>query len=217
MTTARFRRARLALGALGIALGGMTGGIVSLGVPAAAQAAASDPAAQQINALNAGLIETMRAGKGQSVRERFRRLEPTVARTFDFGTMARFAVGPSWPTIPAAQQAALTDALKRLTVASYVHNFDGYSGQSFTIDPNVRTQGPDKVVSTHLNSPGSAPVPIAYRMRQAGGTWKIIDVFYNGSISQLTTRRADFAATLAKGGAPALLAHINALVDNQMK
>jgi phospholipid transport system substrate-binding protein len=202
---------------LSIALSGLTGGTVAISLPAVAQAAAADPAAQTINALDAALIETMKAGKGQTVRERFRRLEPTVARAFDFSTMTRFAVGPSWPTIPAAQQSALTDALKRLTVASYVHNFDGYSGETFTIDPNVRTQGPDKVVSTHLNSPGSAPVPIAYRMRQSGGAWKIIDVFYNGSISQLTTRRADFAATLAKGGAPALLAHINALVDNQMK
>ena len=80
-------------------------------------------------------------------------------------------------------------------MASYVHNFAGYSGQRFELDPNVVTRGPDKVVTTHLISPGDAPTPIAYRMRQAGGAWKIIDVFYNGAISQLTTRRADFAAT----------------------
>ena len=202
---------------VGAATAGGAVGVAAMGWPAAAQAAASDPATQQINALNAALIETMKAGKSQSVRQRFRRLEPTVARTFDFATMTRFAVGPTWAKVPAAQQAQLIDALKRLTVASYVHNFDGYSGQTFTVDPNVRTQGPDKVVSTHLNSPGEAPVPIAYRMRQSGGTWKIVDVFYNGSISQLTTRRSDFTATLAKGGAPALLAHINALVDKQMK
>jgi phospholipid transport system substrate-binding protein len=180
-------------------------------------AAASDPAAQQIEALDAALLETMKSAKSQSARERFRKLEPVVARTFDFATMTRFAVGPTWSSIPAGQQQQLIDALQRLTVASYVHNFDGWSGQSFQLDPNVATRGPDKVVTTHLISPGEAPVPIAYRMRQSGGTWKIIDVFYNGAISQLTTRRSDFAATLASGGAPALLAHINALVDKQMK
>lgn len=206
--------AALSLGAA--AASGMAA-VAALSWPAAAQAAALDPAAQQINALDAALLETMKAGKSQSARERFRRLEPTVARTFDFATMTRFAVGPTWASTPAAMQQQLIDAMKRLTVASYVHNFDGYSGESFTVDPNVRTQGPDKVVSTHLNSPGDAPVPIAYRMRQSGGAWKIVDVFYNGSISQLTTRRADFTATLAKGGAPALLAHINALVDKEMK
>ena len=40
-----------------------------------------------------------------------------------------------------------------------------------------------------------------YRMRELGGSWKIIDVYY-GAISQLTTRRSDFAATsLNAGGA----------------
>jgi phospholipid transport system substrate-binding protein len=198
-----------ASGAVGLATFGFT--------PSARAAAAADPAAQQVEGLDAALLEAMKAGKSQSARERYRRLEPAVARAFDFSTMTRFAVGPSWTSIPAGQQQALTEALQRLTIASYVHNFSDFSGQRFELDPNVATRGPDKVVTTHLISPGDAPVPIAYRMRQSGGAWKIIDVFYNGAISQLTTRRSDFAATLASGGAPALLAHINALVDKQMK
>ncbi len=209
MTMARTRRAWLALGAA-------AAGLATLGFGTAVQAAA-DPAAQQVDGLDAALLEAMKAGKSQSVKERYRRLEPAVVRAFDFATMTRFAIGPSWTGIAPAQQQQLTEALQRLTVASYVHNFAGYSGQRFELDPNVVTRGPDKVVTTHLISPGDTPVPIAYRMRQAGGAWKIIDVFYNGAISQLTTRRADFAATLASGGAPALLAHINALVDKQMK
>ena len=44
-----------------------------------------------------------------------------------------------------------------------------------------------------LNQPGKAGVPISYRLRQSGGGWKIIDVFYRNSISQIATRRADFA------------------------
>ena len=210
LTIATTRRAWLALGVAGAV------DLAGISLPAAALAAA-DPAAQQIEALNAALLETMKAGKTASARDRFRKLEPVVARAFDFATMTRIAVGPTWPSIPAAQQQQLTEALQRLTVASYVHNFDAWSGQSFTLDPNVVTRGPDKVVTTHLISPGDAPVPIAYRMRQSGGAWRIIDVFYNGAISQLTTRRSDFAGTLASGGAPALLAHINALVDKQMK
>ncbi len=46
-------------------------------------------------------------------------------------------------------------------------------------------------------------VVLGYRMRQAGSTWKMIDVLFNGAISQLTTQRSDFAATLAAGGAKA--------------
>ena len=159
----------------------------------------------------------MKAGKAAGVQGRSRILVPAVARAFDIPTMIKFAVGPGWSNIPAGQQQALAEAFQRLTIASYAHNFDGYSGERFEVDPNVVTRGPDKVVQSKIISAGSAPVVISYRMRQSGGAWKIIDVFYNGSISQLTTRRADFSATLAHGGAPALIAHLNALADKQLR
>jgi phospholipid transport system substrate-binding protein len=44
-------------------------------------------------------------------------------------------------------------------------------------------------------------------MRQSDGVWKVVDVYY-GAISQLTTRRSDFAAPLASGGAKGLIAHL---------
>ena len=184
---------------------------------APAMAASADPAAAQIDAFDGALLSAMKAGKAAGVQGRSRTLAPAVARAFDIPTMIRFAVGPSWSAIPAAQQQGLTDAFQRLTIASYAHNFDAFSGERFEVDPNVLTRGPDKVVQTKIYPSSGSPVTISYRMRQSGGTWKVIDVFYNGSISQLTTRRADFSATLAQGGAPALIAHLNQLADKQMK
>ncbi len=186
-------------------------------VSAPVRAASADPAAAQIDAFDASLIDTMKNAKALGIQGRFRKLEPVVARTFDIPTMTRIAVGADWATIPAAKQQALIAAFARLTTASYAHNFSGYSGERIDIDPNVLTRLPDKQVQTHLISPGSAPTAISYRMRQApDGAWKVIDVGYGG-ISQLTTRRSDFAATLAHGGADALAAHLNALVDKEMK
>jgi phospholipid transport system substrate-binding protein len=60
-------------------------------------------------------------------------------------------------------------------------------------------------------------VVIDYRMRNDGGTWKIIDVLFKGTISQLTTRRSDFAATIAQGGATALVAHMDAQTEKLLK
>jgi phospholipid transport system substrate-binding protein len=184
---------------------------------APARAASADPAGAQIEAFDAALLDTMKAAKSLGTMGRYHRLEPAVARAFDAATMIRFAVGPSWSSIPAAQQQALTTAFERLTVAGYAHNFNGYAGERFEVEPNIVTRGPDKVVQTKVVAPGGAPVSIAYRMRETGGQWKIIDVFFNGSISQLTTRRADFSATLAQGGATALIAHLNALADKDLK
>ena len=182
----------------------------------AAHAAQTDPAAAQIESLDAQLVDVMKQAKSLSVQARLHKLEPVVAHAYDTPTMIRFAVGSSWSTISLPQQVALTEAFAKLTAASYAHEITGYSGEHFEIG-NVLTRGPDKVVATTLISPHDGPVSVSYRMRQSGGTWKIIDVYYNGAISQLTTRHSDFQSTLEHGGPAALIAHLNALVDKQLK
>ncbi|HUZ14096.1 MAG TPA: ABC transporter substrate-binding protein [Caulobacteraceae bacterium] len=211
-------------------VGAMFGGMKTAGVAAAlaglvalafggaaVRAAVADPAAARIETFDDALLGVMKAGRTLGVAGRYRKLEPVVARTFDTSLMTRFAVGPGWARIAPPQQAALTSAFLRLTAASYASSFASYSGQRFVVSPDVVTRGPDKVVSTQIVSPGEAPVTIAYRMRQSGGAWKVVDVFYNGSISELTTRRSDFAATLARGGAAALVKHLDALVAKAMQ
>jgi phospholipid transport system substrate-binding protein len=179
--------------------------------PAPAVAQVSDPARATVQALDDGLMASMKAGSGAGMRGRSAILAPVMDRTFDLPLMTRLVVGPPWTGMSAADQGALVAAFRRMSIASYADNFDGWSGESFTIDPKVEERGGDRLVRTTLTVPKKAPVPISYRLRQSGGSWKIIDVFYNNSVSQLATRRADFAAVLKKGGTKALVAHLNAL------
>jgi phospholipid transport system substrate-binding protein len=174
--------------------------------------AAADPATSRIEAFDAGLLGSMKAGPSVGVQERYRRLAPVIERTFSLPVMTQFAVGPAWSSFTPAQQQAAIAAFTKLTVASYAHNFNAYDGERFELDPNVVTRGPDKIVTTHLIRPHDEPVALTYRMRQSGDGWKVIDIYY-GAISQLTTRRSDFAASIAAGGAPALIAHLNALSE----
>jgi phospholipid transport system substrate-binding protein len=181
---------------------------------AAGAAHAADPAVAKIEGFDSGLLEAMKSGA--PVAARYRLLTPVVERTFDLPVMTQFAVGPAWSSFTPAQQQAAIAAFTKLTIASYAHNFSAYGGEKFEVDPAVVTRGPDKIVSTHLIRPSAGPVALAYRMRSAGDSWKVIDIYY-GAISQLTTRRADFAASIAAGGAPALIAHLNALSDKLMQ
>jgi phospholipid transport system substrate-binding protein len=177
--------------------------------------AAADPGAGKIEAFDAALLDAMKAGPGVGTAERYRRLAPVVERTFNLPVMTQFAVGPAWSSFTPAQQQAAITAFAKLTTASYAHNFNAYGGERFELDPNVVTRGPDKIVNTHLIRPHDAPVALTYRMRAAGDGWKVIDIYY-GAISQLTTRRSDFAASIASGGAPALIAHLTSLSDKLM-
>jgi phospholipid transport system substrate-binding protein len=176
-------------------------------------AQASDPAAARIESFDSALIKTMQAGKAAGAAGRAKVIGPTVEQTFDLPFMTRVAVGPDWTKMSPADQEALQKAFTRYTVANLAKNFSDYSGQKLDLDGPVVDRGADKIVKTKLTSPGGSPVSLAYRMRQNGGGWKVIDVFYNGSISQLTTQRSDFASTLKNGGAKALISKLDAQTD----
>jgi phospholipid transport system substrate-binding protein len=187
-----------------------------LAAPALSRAAQTDPAAMTVDTFDHTLIDVMKEGPALGAKGRYRKLEPAVQEAFDLPLMTRFAVGPSWNAMSASDRENLIKAFTRLTAASYAHNFDRYGGERFDVSPTVQTRGPDKIVRTKLAPPGRAPVDLIYRMRSGPGGWKIVDVYY-GAISQLTTRRSDFAAPLANGGAKGLIAHLEAASDKLMR
>ena len=180
--------------------------------PTAVVAQSEDPARATVQALDEGLLSIMKSGKAAGVTGRSARIGPVVDRAFDLPLMTRLVVGPSWNAMAPTDQTALIAAFRRMTIGQYARNFDSWSGETFTVAPQVEERGGDKLVRTTLGGSG-APVAISYRLRQSGGQWKIIDVFYKNAISQLATRRADFGAILASGGPKALIAHLDQLAQ----
>jgi phospholipid transport system substrate-binding protein len=181
-----------------------------------AYAAASDPAASQVQTLTNSLLESMRAGRALSMTERYRKLEPVIEQVFALPFITRLAVGPEWAKFSPDEQKAAIAAFSRFTVANYAHNFRTFDGERFQIDDNVLSRGEDKIVRTQIIPTQDTPVSLLYRMRDLDGSWKVIDVFSNG-VSELALRRSDFTAAIASGGAPALIAHLNKASDDLMK
>jgi phospholipid transport system substrate-binding protein len=176
----------------------------------------TDPAAQAVQSFYDSLVDTMKHGKELGIKGRYEKLKPAVEQAYDIADMTKFVVGPSWSTLSADDQKALEAAWERMTIASYAKNFDDYGGEKFTVDPATTAVGADKRVMSKLVT-GNQTIPFNYRLRQVGGSWKILDVYLNGSISELATRRSDFGATMSSGGAPALIKKINDLSDTLMK
>lgn len=174
-------------------------------LPSAAFAA--DPGQDVINGFHGSLVNLMKSGGNHAGRARA--IAPVIDRTFDIPLMTRLAVGPAWTTVPAPQQAALVQGFRNLTVAQYAKNFNSYAGEKFIMGA-VETRGTDKLVRTTLNA-GRTNELLNYRLRQSGGQWKIVDVYYRSAISQLATRRADFDRVMKTGGAAALIGHLNRL------
>jgi phospholipid transport system substrate-binding protein len=179
-------------------------------------AAAHDPAAIQVERLQTALLKSMRAGSRVSLADRYRDLEPVIEEVFDLPLITRLCIGPPWAKFSPEQQQVSLAAFRRLTIASYAFNFREFDGEKFEIEDIVAHRGVYKVVQAHLIAPHDTPANLTYQMHEAGGVWKIVDVYYDG-VSELTMRRSDFAAALASGGVPVLIAHLNGLGDSLMR
>jgi phospholipid transport system substrate-binding protein len=169
-----------------------------LWAPTASLAQSSSPAARHIEAYYQQLMPTLKAAGSLSVGERDRRFGPAITSAFDIATMTRLATGPAWSSFSGAQQAAVRDAFARFLVADYASLVTDYSGESFVVDPQTspESRGGGEIVKTKLLQPGGRTVTINYLVR--GG--RVVDVYLNGTVSDLATRRDEFASILAGGG-----------------
>jgi phospholipid transport system substrate-binding protein len=176
--------------------------------------AADDAAALSVQNFYDALTASMKAA-GTS-KSRFDKLKPAVEQDFDLTGMTALSVGPSWASISAADQKTLIDAFERMTIANYARNFDSYHGEKFIVDPEVTPRGTDKYVKSTLQPSSGAPIAFNYRLHQVGNSWKIVDVYLAGNISQLAQKRADFASTLQASGPQGLAKKIDSLADQQL-
>jgi phospholipid transport system substrate-binding protein len=167
-------------------------------------AIASEPTTA-VEQLHAGLMSIMKAGSAAPFRQRYETIAPVIGRVFDLEVILQHVIGPRWASLPPDQQGALGDAFRRYTIASYVANFDGYSGQRFDILPGLRAAGGDRIVETRIVPRFGQPHELDYVLRQESGGWKIVDVLAEGSVSRVAAQRSEMRSVLSDGGGAALL------------
>jgi phospholipid transport system substrate-binding protein len=190
---------------LAVTVAAMT--VAAMTVAGAAAQAQSGPA-DLVRTYQAGLLATMKRAKALGYSGRVKALEPVVAKAYDLPYLARRAAGRFWRQFSADQKARYVKAFAALSVSSHATRFKGFSGESF------RTLGVDdpgrgyRLVRTEVVQPGKENVKVAYLTQQRGGSWKIIDVFLKGTISEVATRRAEFSAVLRDKGIDALIRDI---------
>jgi phospholipid transport system substrate-binding protein len=187
-----------------------------LAVPSAGFAA-DDPTAARIQAFYDVLLDAMKQGPQLGVQGRFDKLLPAVHAAYDMPVMMKIACGPSWEKIPADKQQALIDAFERMSTAIYADRFTKFSGQKFVVDPSPVPHNADLIVKTQLIPANGDPVQLNYLMRGPADNMRIIDVFLDGAISELATRRSDFSAVLRSDGPDILLTKLNNLSDTILK
>ncbi len=151
----------------------------------------------------------MKLGQRAPFKQRFDLIAPVVDRVVDVDTILRVSVGPRWNAMAENTRQTLFAVFRAFTIASYAANFDKDNGDRFEVLPRMRESGADRIVETRLVASDGAPIRIDYLMREAGGTWRVVDVLLDGSISRVAVQRSDFRGLLATDDPAPLIASLN--------
>ena len=165
-----------------------------------------------VQGLYDALLSTMKNGRILGQSGRFTQLEPVISSSFDISSMTRLAVGPSWAGLTEGQRQQVTESFGRYISAIYADRFDSYAGQRLEVTGEQPAPSGVMVQSQIIKASGE-PVKVDYMMRRSGDNWLISDIYLDGAISEVATRRSEFAAILKNDGIDGLIAALNRKAD----
>lgn len=174
--------------------------------------AAPSPAADTVRGFYDVLLSVMQNGSALGEKGRYETLKPAVSQTFDLPYMTRAVVGPVWASTSESQHRQVTDAFGRYVAATYADRFDSYRGQKLEVT-GEQPRAPGVIVDSRIVRADGTPVVIKYLMRQNGDGWRVADVYLQGTISEVATRRSEFSSILRSQGVDGLTASLDSKAE----
>jgi phospholipid transport system substrate-binding protein len=162
-----------------------------------------------IDRLNQALLDIMMRADDLGYLGRYEAVAPVVRETFDTTFMASKSIGPTWRKLGPEERARWVSTFEAYTISNLADRFDGFSGETLQIVGDRPASNETLVVETRLDRPGDDSVGLDYRMRDAGQTWKVIDVYSDGKVSEIALRRSEYASVLRAGGIEGLITAVS--------
>lgn len=151
--------------------------------------------------LHTTLLSNMRASLDYQAR--YKQLQPTVKQVFDSPAIARVSLGATWRKLSGAEQKEFTQVVMNTVAATYADRFIDFNGQKFDVLGEFENRPGRWVVKTVLTKSDGGTVNLDYYIK--GG--RIFNVIADG-VSDLSLRRADYAAVIKQKGYLFLLASL---------
>ena len=186
--------------------------ILAAGLPTHGGQAATATGGDTVQGLYDALLGTMKNGRTLGLSGRFTQLEPVIRRSFDIATMARLSVGRSWGELSEAQRRQVIESFGRYISAIYADRFDNYAGQKLQVT-GEQPSAAGLMVKSQIVKANGEPVKVDYMMRRNGDSWLISDIYLDGAISEVATRRSEFGAILKNDGVDGLITALNRKAD----
>jgi phospholipid transport system substrate-binding protein len=168
---------------------------------------------QVIDGLHEVLLDVMKNAETWGYEGREKRLAPAIPKYYDVEFMAEKSVGRHWDKATEEERKRFLATFLRFMVANYAGQFDGYSGQHFETLSEEPARLDTVLVKTVLVNPAGDDVALNYRMRKVDGAWKVIDVYLDGTVSELALRRSEFSGIVKREDFDALIAAIDERIE----
>jgi phospholipid transport system substrate-binding protein len=176
-------------------------------------ATASGPS-QIVDTLHKNLLQVMKNATALSYEGRVKQLIPVVHELFDLSFMAEKSVGRHWKTLEDADRTRLLTTFRRFIVANYAGRFSGYSGQVFETLKEEPSAHSTMLVHSRILIRDGETIQLNYRLRRVEDRWRIIDVYLNGTVSELALRRSEYSSVIKREGFEALLSALDKRIDD---
>ncbi len=136
-----------------------------------------------------------------------------IVPVFDFKNMSRWILGKHWKEASEEQRNTFTNEFQALLVRTYAKAVLGFTNEQVNYVETLTGSKPNIVmVKTEIESDNGV-TPVNYTMHISDGSWKVINVAFEG-ISLVETYRKSFASEIRNNGLATLL---QKLVDKNEK
>jgi phospholipid transport system substrate-binding protein len=178
--------------------------LVSIVLLCGSARAESDPRAA-IQELSDRLIDVMKHGPALGFNGRKEKLQPVIASVYDMVAMTRTTLGVAGGKLSPEDAQKVADAYTRFSVATYADQFAAWNGERFEVDQPRAAANGMMLVPTRLIPGSGDPISIDYLMKEDEGNWRIVDVLFDGAISQVALRRSELLPVFRREGVDGLV------------
>lgn len=170
--------------------------VVAAGVPARADA--PEEARAFIQKLADSAMNTV-AVKGINDEERANRFRTLFVDTFDLPEIGKLVLARHWRAATPEQQQEFLHLFEDIQVYTWTRRFKEYSGETLDILGVQGDGAADFLVDSRILRDKLEPIAVSWRVRQAGDTFKVLDIKVEGA-SMALTHRSEYSSVIQGAG-----------------
>ena len=177
-------------------------------------AAAADADAESfIDKIGENVVNILR-DPGLDRAGKLAKLRTLLDQSTDLDLVARLVMGPTWRQATPEQQAAYTQAFRKLINKTMADRLGDYGGETFGVTGSREANERDTIVSTQIKRlNGQAPIAVDWRIRNNDGERRIIDIVAEG-VSLVVSQRDEVASIVGQKGIDGLIQTMEARVQS---